>query len=41
LRMRKQPHWIQVPNLADHRVQVSAISSRRARARVSNTFKDA
>lgn len=38
LRSRKEPHWIHVPSLVDHRVCKSAIDSRRSSKRQSLTF---
>ena len=41
LKSRREKHWIQVPNLVDHRVGKSLIDSRRSSKRQSKTFKDA
>lgn len=41
LRARREPHWIHVPSLVQHRIAPSAIDPRRAWRRVSATFEDA
>lgn len=37
---RKLRYWVVVPSLADHRIGMSMISSRRARVRQAMTFED-
>lgn len=38
LRSRREPYWIEVPNLVDHRQAVSRIDHRRSKYRQSKTF---
>lgn len=38
LKSRREPYWIVVPNLVDHRVGPSTIDRRRSSRRVSKTF---
>jgi hypothetical protein len=40
LRSRREPYWIHVPSLVEHRVMKSAIDSRRSSKRQSLTFRD-
>jgi hypothetical protein len=39
LRLRREPYWVNVPNLVDHRVGPSLINPRRSSRRVSKTFQ--
>ena len=40
LRSRREPYWLHVPSLVEHRIGVSAINPSRSSKRQSKTFRD-